>query len=75
MITSREGLAWSARTITKALKACPDDRDRTTQHMLAFTTYLGHARISSTYWYLEATPEPLDDIASAAASVIHRSAT
>ena len=59
----------------KALKACPDDRDRATQHMLALTTYMGHARISSTYWYLEATPDLLGDIAQAAAAVIHRGAS
>ena len=55
----------------KALKACPDDRDRATQHMLALTTYMGHGRISSTYWYLEATPDLLADIAHAAAAVIY----
>lgn len=54
-----------------ALKACPDNRDRATQHMLALTTYMGHARISSTYWYLEATPDLLGDISQAAATVIH----
>ena len=81
-IPEREGMVEPVRLhdirhtyAVKALKACPDDRDRATQHMLALTTYMGHARISSTYWYLEATPELLDDIASAAASVIHRSAT
>jgi len=54
-----------------ALRACPGDRDKATQHMLALTTYMGHARVSSTYWYLEATPELLGDIAAAAASVVH----
>ena len=33
--------------------------------MLALTTYLGHVSIDSTYWYLESTPELLDDIATA----------
>jgi hypothetical protein len=31
--------------------------------MLALTTYLGHAHIESTYWYLESTPELMADIA------------
>ena len=33
------------------------------QHMLALATYLGHANIYSTYWYLQATAELLDGIA------------
>ena len=27
--------------------------------MVALSTYLGHARVSDTYWYLSATPELL----------------
>jgi hypothetical protein len=27
------------------------------QKMLALSTYLGHAKISCTYWYLSAVPE------------------
>jgi len=27
------------------------------QAMLALSTYVGHARISNTYWYLTAVPE------------------
>lgn len=27
------------------------------QRMLALSTYLGHARISHTYWYLSGVPE------------------
>jgi hypothetical protein len=34
--------------------------------MLALATYPGHVNIKSTYWYLEATPELLRDIAVAA---------
>jgi hypothetical protein len=34
--------------------------------MLALATYLGHANIYATYWYLEASPEFLRDIAVAA---------
>ena len=26
------------------------------RHMLALSTYLGHASVANTYWYLEATP-------------------
>ena len=31
--------------------------------MLALATYLGHNNVSSTYWYLEATPVLLRHIA------------
>ena len=34
------------------------------RHMLALSTYLGHAGVSSSYWYLESTPVLLRDIAS-----------
>jgi integrase/recombinase XerD len=49
----------------RALQATPAGRQRIGQHMLALTTYLGHASIDSTYWYLESTPELLTDIAAA----------
>ncbi len=35
------------------------------RHMLALSTYLGHVEVSSTYWYLEATPVLLRGIAEA----------
>jgi integrase/recombinase XerD len=50
----------------RALEVSPEGRDRVGQHMLALATYLGHANINATYWYLEATPELLRDIAVAA---------
>jgi hypothetical protein len=47
----------------RALETCPDGRERITQHMLALSTYLGHSKVAHTYWYLEATPELMGDIA------------
>jgi len=32
------------------------------QHMVALSTYLGHAKLAGTYWYLEATPLLMRDI-------------
>lgn len=52
------------RFATRALEACSDSRDRVGRHMLALTTYLGHGRIASTYWYLENTPQLMTDIAA-----------
>jgi len=49
----------------RALERCPTGRDEVNRHMLALTTYMGHARVESTYWYLERTPQLLRDIADA----------
>lgn len=49
----------------RALEACPQGRDRIDRHMVALSTYLGHTRVADTYWYLEATPQLMDDIADA----------
>lgn len=48
----------------RALETCPDGRDRITQHMLALSTVLGHSSVENTFWYLEATPELMTDIAA-----------
>jgi integrase/recombinase XerD len=50
----------------RALETCPDGRDAVTKHMLALSTYLGHSKIAHTYWYLEAVPELMRDIADRA---------
>jgi integrase/recombinase XerD len=44
-----------------ALNRCLVNCDQVNRHMLALTTYLGHARVESTYWYLESTPQLLHD--------------
>lgn len=49
----------------RSLEACPRDREAIAHHMAALSTYLGHADIANTYWYLEATPVLLRDIAVA----------
>ncbi len=48
---------------SNALLACPPVRDHVGSHMLALMTYLGHALPSSTYWYLESSPQLMEDIA------------
>jgi len=47
----------------RALEACTGDRLRIARHQLALATYLGHAHIESTYWYLQSTPHLLRGIA------------
>ncbi len=55
----------------RALQACAAGRKSAHRHMLALTTYLGHARLEDTYWYLESTPELMADVASAAERFIY----
>jgi integrase/recombinase XerD len=51
---------------TRALQTCPDGRDAVTRHMVALSTYLGHKSVAETYWYLEAVPDLMRDIADRA---------
>ena len=55
----------------RSLEPCPSDRRSVARHMAALSTYLGHAHVSDTYWYLQATPKLLGDIATAA-EALHR---
>ena len=50
----------------RSLEQCAGDRKAVAQHMAALSTYLGHAHVSDTYWYLQATPKLLGDVATAA---------
>ena len=52
------------RFATRSLEAL-DATEDPTRHMLALATYLGHVDPVSTYWYLEASPVLLRDIAEA----------
>jgi len=49
----------------RALETCPEGRDQIGRHTVALSSYLGHYKVTATYWYLEATPSLLDDIADA----------
>ena len=55
---------------TRALERCSTRREAVTRHFVALATYLGHADIAHTYWYLEATPELMTDIAAAAEMLV-----
>ena len=52
--------AFCVRSLEAAVAT---DRDSVNRHMLALTTYVGHGKASSTYWYLKATPALLRQIA------------
>jgi integrase len=49
----------------RSLEQCGSDRDSIHRHIPALSTYLGHARMTDTYWYLHATPRLMIDIADA----------
>jgi integrase len=55
---------------TRALERCSTQREAVARHFVALATYLGHADIANTYWYLEATPELLRDISAAAEALV-----
>lgn len=55
---------------TRALERCPADRYAISRHVVALSTYLGHANMQATHWYLEATPELMADIAEAAEAAV-----
>lgn len=46
----------------RVLEAGPTTRSGVDARMLALSTYMGHARLDSTYWYLHATPQLLTGI-------------
>lgn len=56
---------------TRALQRCPTDHKCVDRHLVALSTYLGHADIASTYWYLQASPELMSDLASVAERLVH----
>ncbi len=48
----------------RSLEQCAGNDEVVARHMLALSTYLGHAHIFDTYWYLQATPRLLADVAA-----------
>lgn len=57
---------------TRVLEQCAMRRGDVARDFVALSTYLGHAHIKHTYWYLEATPDLMGDIAAAAEALIAR---
>jgi integrase len=55
---------------TRALEQCPFRGGAVARHFVALATYMGHRDMASTYWYLEATPELMTDIAAAAEALL-----
>jgi len=55
----------------RSLEQCAGDRKAVARHMVALSTCLGHAHVSDTYWYLQATPVLLGEVARAT-EALHR---
>jgi integrase/recombinase XerD len=55
---------------TRVLEQCSTRREAVGRHFVALSTYMGHADIGNTYWYLDATPKLMTDIAVAAEVLI-----
>ena len=49
----------------RSLEQCAGDNEAIARHLHALSTYLGHACVSYTYWYLQATPILMAQIAAA----------
>lgn len=62
---------FAVRSLEQAMAT---DRSSVNRHILALATYLGHTNVSSTYWYLEATPVLLHHIAGDSEAAHTRSA-
>lgn len=48
----------------RSLEQCAGNGEAVARHMLALSTYLGHTHLFDTYWYLQATPRLLADVAA-----------
>ncbi len=55
----------------RALESSPPGRPGIERHILALSTYLGHAHVTDTYWYLQATPHLMATVADACEAFIH----
>jgi integrase len=49
----------------RSIEQCRCSRDAIARHIVALSTYLGHAHVTDTYWYLQATPLLMSQIAEA----------
>ena len=58
----------------RALECCAHDRDAVARQIVSLSTYLGHTSVTGTYWYLEATPVLMRQIADASESLYRRGA-
>lgn len=53
----------------RSLEQCGHDRNDIARHIVALSTYLGHTGVTNTYWYLQATPILMQQIAESAEAI------
>jgi len=56
----------------RALEAAPSDHEGVGRHMRALSTYLGHSRVATNYWYLHSTPHLMKGLADACEDFLER---
>lgn len=49
----------------RSLEGCSSDAAAVSRHIVGLSTYLGHAHVTDTYWYLQASPALMTHIADA----------
>jgi integrase len=49
----------------RSLESCSSDGAAVSRHIVGLSTYLGHAHVTDTYWYLQASPALMTHIAAA----------
>ena len=49
----------------RSLEHCPPNAAAVSRHIVGLSTYLGHAHVTDTYWYLQASPALMTHIADA----------
>jgi integrase len=54
----------------RSLEQCRHDHTAVARHIVALSTYLGHAHVTDTYWYLQATPVLMGQIAEAGEALL-----
>jgi integrase/recombinase XerD len=55
---------------TRVLEQCGAGQAAIARHAVALMTYMGHSDLRYTYWYLQATPELMTEIAAAAEALV-----
>jgi len=59
----------------RSLEQCRHDRTAVARHIVALSTYFGHTHVTDTYWYLQATPVLMGQIAEAGEALLMGGAT
>lgn len=54
----------------RSLEQCSHDHTAVARHIVALSTYLGHAHVTDTYWYLQSTPVLMGQIAEAGEALL-----